>query len=483
MIPEAKYLLEVSLCITIFYGLYFIFFRKTTFFVMNRIYLTAGLILSFAIPLLHLPVASDDLHLNAVQFLNSPSEVSGPVNTVNEVIRESNSFDFYKLIYGVYWIGLSFIITRLLFSLAVIVNLKRNSETDQSHNLAILKSKTTQPFTFFYWIFLPKHEIHESIIEHEKVHVQQHHWVDLFLAELVHTVLWFNPVMILYKRAIKLQHEYLADCWVLKSGIAIESYLQCMLQQIHVDNNVRLVHRFFSQTIKNRIIMMTKNKTSRKMSLIYFLALPAISLLLISFSFEPISVPTINYAGSDKDRQVVIVVDAGHGGTDAGSSSAQGLVEKEFTLSLASTLKKIGEEQGVKVILTRTTDQTLSLAERTNIANSVIADAFISIHADYDEENAEKSGIDCIVSEQNAKFGNSKQLAEQLIGQFQRLQGIRVNGIKKANFLVLKSNKIPSVVLELGYLSNAADYGFIKETSNQRALSEKIIAAVLSYAK
>lgn len=482
MIPEAKYLLEVSLCVTIFYGLYLIFFRKTTFFVMNRIYLTAGLILSLVIPLLHLPAASDDLHLNAVQFLNSPSEVNAPVNTVNEIITESNSFDFSKLIYGAYWIGLSFMITRLLLSLAVIVSLKRNSETEQSHNMAVLKCKTAQPFTFFYWIFLPKHEIDEPIIEHEKVHVQQHHWVDLFLGELVHTVLWFNPVLIFYKRAIKLQHEYLADCWVLKSGITIESYLQCMLQQIHVDNNVRLVHRFFSQTIKNRIIMMTKNKTSRKMSLIYFLALPAISLLLISFSFEPISVTAINHASSNKDKQVVIVVDAGHGGTDAGSSS-QGLVEKEFTLSLASTLKKIGEDQGLKVILTRTTDQTLSLAERTNIANSVNADAFISIHADYDEKNSQNSGIDCIVSEQNAKFGNSKQLAEQLIAQFQQLQGIRVNGIKKADFLVLKSNKIPSVVLELGYLSNAADYGFIKETSNQRALSEKIIAAVVSYAK
>jgi N-acetylmuramoyl-L-alanine amidase len=482
MVLDTLYLVKVNLCIVTFYCLYVVFFRSTTFFVLNRIYLTAGLIFSFVIPSLELPVASDDLHVTAIQFLNPRPVVSDSQHVSDQIAPKRGTFDFSLFLSTCYWIGFSFVASRLLISIVNIVKLRRNCEKKREQNTSLFESNITQPFTFFYWIFLPKHAISELIIEHEKVHVQQHHWIDLLLAELVHMLLWFNPVMILYKSAIKLQHEYLADSEVLKRGVSIESYLQCMLQHIQAENSVRLVHRFFSQTIKNRIIMMTKNKTSRKISVLYFLALPVISLLLISFSLQSTPENLGDDVAFNKDNKIVVVVDAGHGGADPGSSSNQGLVEKDLTMALASTLKQIGEERSVKVILTRTKDQSLSLPERLGIAHGANADVFISLHVNYDQ-NATTSGIECIVSETNDQFDNSKRLAEQLINQFQQLQGIRVNGLKKSDFFVLKSNKIPAVVLELGYLSNAADHGFMKEATNQRMLSEKIIAAVIAYVK
>ena len=90
---------------------------------------------------------------------------------------------------------------------------------------------------------------------------------------------------------------------------------------------------------------------------------------------------------------------------------------------------------------------------------------------------------DCFVSESNPQFTSSKRLAEQLVNQLQKLQGIRVNGIKKSNFYVLKSNPIPAVLLELGFLSNASDYNFVNDSKNQRAMAEKILAAVTDFAK
>lgn len=228
--------------------------------------------------------------------------------------------------------------------------------------------------------------------------------------------------------------------------------------------------------------MMTKNKTSLKFSVLYFLALPVVCLLLFSFS-KPLPIALTDGYPSAKDGQIVIVVDAGHGGSDTGGQTKGGLNEKDFAWRLTTTLKQLAEDKGMKVVLTRTADHALPLEDRMNVARQSAAAAFISIHASYDQQNSSKAGIDCFISEGNSQFQKSKKLAEQLVNQLQSLQGIRVNGIKRSNFYVLKSSSTPAVVLELGCLSNASDYNFISESKNQRAMAEKILAAVAEFTK
>ncbi len=105
----------------------------------------------------------------------------------------------------------------------------------------------------------------------------------------------------------------------------------------------------------------------------------------------------------------MIIVDAGHGGDDSGSTGKEGLSEKEFALAMAKNIQKAGEAKNIKVILTRTDDKAMALEERVSLAKRYDADAFISIHANYDRENAISSGIECVVSEKNNRFQDSKR--------------------------------------------------------------------------
>jgi hypothetical protein len=140
------------------------------------------------------------------------------------------------------------------------------------------------PFSFFKTVYLPKDENNTLIIRHEIAHIRQYHWIDLFISETASAVLWFNPFIIFYKRAIRLQHEYLADKAAVANKFHIEDYLGCMLQQVQNVSSMRLISQFYCKTIKKRIIMITKNKTSIRFLGLYLMVIPLVSMLLFAFS-------------------------------------------------------------------------------------------------------------------------------------------------------------------------------------------------------
>lgn len=483
MIDQSTYLLEVSFCIGIFYALYIFLFKNTTFHHVNRLYLFFSLTISFVIPVLHVPVVPLDYHILSEDFMHTPSRDLPDLDADKSIATVGSPMNFSILLAVVYWTGFAIMTLRLLFSLIKIFKIKNQSSIRLEDNVKIVRTDLSQPFSYFNLIFLPKNENRSLIIQHEKVHVSQYHWIDLLFTEIAATILWFNPIMILYKRSVKIQHEYLADACTIKRGAKLEQYLECLLLQIQTENEAEFISQFYSKTIKNRIIMMTKNKTSHRSSALYLLLIPAVCILLFSFSSQPTSSLLLDTRLPVKDGEIVVIVDAGHGGQDKGAHGTGDITEKAFALSMAKGIQKAGEESNVKVILTRTGDEALTLEERTLFSNRFDADLFISLHVNYDDKNATTSGISCVVSESNIQFGASKQLADQLVNELQTLPGIAVNGIKKADFYVVKNNSVPAVLLDLGYLSNEKDYAYIREAKNQQLISQRVIAAVRKYSK
>jgi N-acetylmuramoyl-L-alanine amidase len=393
------------------------------------------------------------------------------------------SINVYLLLSVGYWLGFTFMICRFIFFVTKIILIKNRSRLHQHGSTRIVEMGSGFPFSFFNMIFLPNLKINPIIIEHENIHVVLLHWIDLIVIEIACAILWFNPIMFFYRRSIKIQHEYQADACTISKGVKLEHYLNCMLLQIQSENEVAPISEFYSQTIKKRINMMTKNKTARKFSGLYLLTLPAIGMLLFAFSNQSASPLENNSSGISNDNQRTIIVDAGHGGQDDGVHAADGVNEKEIVLSIAKQIQQAGQEKGIQVILTRTGDEALDLKERVLFTNRFSADLFISLHVNYDQHDSDLSGMDCIISEGSTKFNESKQLAEKVMTHLKTLPGIAVNDIKKSNAYVLKSNSVPAVLVELGYLSNKQDYAFIRDEKNQKLLSEQIIAAVLSYSK
>jgi N-acetylmuramoyl-L-alanine amidase len=369
---------------------------------------------------------------------------------------------------------------RIAYDVARVARIKRHSNISRAGRISIARSNVRQPFSFFNTIFIPTSGAEPAVLEHETAHIEKYHWVDLIMIEIASAIVWFNPIMFFYKRSLKIQHEYEADAAVLSNGADIELYLDCLLQHLKFNSSGRLISSFYTQNIKQRIIMMTKDTPRRKFQALYLLFLPVVCGLIFAFSTSRVRTnETVQSVKAVAGHDIVIVVDAGHGGNDAGSYDSE-VSEKDLALSVARDIQRVGEERGVKVILTRAGDQGISLEERIAMARQYNASMFLSIHMNYDPKNGSNSGIDVIISDKNQQPAKSRRVAKQLKKQLSSLEGIRVNGVKKSDFYILSQNDIPAALLEVGYLSNKADYAYITDSANQRRVSKSIINAVLA---
>jgi murein DD-endopeptidase MepM/ murein hydrolase activator NlpD len=286
MVSFGIYLFKVSACLAVFYLLYSICFRNNTFFFLNRYYLLLGLIASFAIPLIKLPAFTGDY----VVILNDPFQnpldsLPDSLITVENASSNVESISFVSVFMAIYLLGVTVMFIRLIIAINYILKIKANAEIHSTGKFKILKTQSSHAFSFLTLIFIPKFEDNPLIIEHEKIHVLHYHWIDLLFVEIASLLLWFNPLMIFYKKAIKVQHEYLADAYTIANGNSIDAYLTCMLQTIQHENSLEPISPFYySNTFKKRIIMITKNKTQAPFSAGYTLLLPVIGLLLFAFS-------------------------------------------------------------------------------------------------------------------------------------------------------------------------------------------------------
>ncbi len=224
--------------------------------------------------------------------------------------------------------------------------------------------------------------------------------------------------------------------------------------------------------------MMTKSKTNRTNNLLYLFFVPLVIGLLAAFSNAPVRTSdVVNALTPTNPNETVILIDPGHGGPDAGSTKDRAN-EKDIVLDIAKRIQASGEKRGLKIILTRTGDQAISLKERLSMVRRHNAQMFLSIHVDYDKSNASKSGIDIMVSKKNKEIEKSNRIAEQLQKQLNSLGTLKVNAIQNADFYILRRNSIPATLIQLGYLSNNSDHAYLTDEQNLQAVSERIINAV-----
>jgi hypothetical protein len=265
-----------------FYIPFILILKHTTFFTINRIYLVSGLLLSFVLPLY--------TGITTIPTYQGPGfPFMEPIVTQTESVislaREpAGSFNVVTLLIMLYVAGIAIRLILLSFSISGILKLKHQGEILAYRNLKVVKTNTSVPFSFFNYVFLPRAMDDPGIFEHEAAHVRQYHWIDLLIVELVSIILWFNPVMIVYKRSLKQQHEYLSDWSAIRSGIDVGEYLMSIKQQIELSIPSPLTSEFYFQSIKARINMLTKKRTSIFGLVAYAIVLPIIICLLMAFS-------------------------------------------------------------------------------------------------------------------------------------------------------------------------------------------------------
>ncbi|WP_231465783.1 MULTISPECIES: N-acetylmuramoyl-L-alanine amidase [unclassified Pedobacter] len=183
-------------------------------------------------------------------------------------------------------------------------------------------------------------------------------------------------------------------------------------------------------------------------------------------------------------KDLVLVIDAGHGGQDGASKSQSGIKEKDLNLKAVQILKEEAEKRNIKVVLTRDKDKFIPLRDR--LPNES-ATAFISIHHNSMPRADLKvpfEGIEVFVSQLNPNIKSAEQFGTDVLKSLNQLNGIEVrDSLKNANLLVLRESKVPALVVELGNISSEKSLAYVSDEANLRRISNLILDGFLKFSK
>jgi tetratricopeptide (TPR) repeat protein len=330
------YSLEVAISLALFYSIYFLFLKHETFFKLNRFYLVFSVIISLLIPLPGISVGGDSLiskYLVAPidqyeysfngndelwQITSSTSEerrkmmhnktadavnVKGSENTTLTTSQTTSSetndgpaINWISIGLVIYLTGVLLLFIRFIANIIWILAFVRKHRPIPIHGLKVIRSKNDfTPFSFLNYVFIGQKEYPDEelakILSHEKIHIRQKHTIDLIFLELVLMFQWFNPFAWFYKRAFKINHEYLADEGTLNSGIDLSSYQYSLLNQVLSQNNFEMSSSY-NLSVKKRIAMMLQRRSSKLSAFKMMLVIPLFFLLFGAFGFNSDPNPT-----------------------------------------------------------------------------------------------------------------------------------------------------------------------------------------------
>jgi TonB family protein len=271
--------LWASFGIAVLTGIYYLLFRKETFYRFNRIYLVSSAIIAMILPAIHLAPFQSDKGLLPVA-IKSVTVMAYKVYAPG--IDTKETFHFLPLIY---WTIALLIASYLVYQVAGVLTLiRRHTVIDEDGHKVVKLTNGTHTFSFFNLIFIPSDISSEAeyrqVVCHELAHANQFHSLDILLFRILKIVQWFNPFIYLMETLLKETHEYLADEAVLKQDSNAGQYRLLLLSQVF-GVKPGLFSFFNHSLIKNRLTMMTKRKSPMRNRLKYLIVLPFLTLVIM----------------------------------------------------------------------------------------------------------------------------------------------------------------------------------------------------------
>ncbi|WP_318618105.1 N-acetylmuramoyl-L-alanine amidase [Sporosarcina sp. YIM B06819] len=176
----------------------------------------------------------------------------------------------------------------------------------------------------------------------------------------------------------------------------------------------------------------------------------------------------------------IIVIDAGHGAHDPGTSKNK-VTEKSIVLKVAALVEAKLKKAGANVIMTRSNDTYLTLEQRTEFAKKNYAETFVSIHVNSATSTSAKGTETFFDSSTNANAAESKSLATFIQKNLVKNASMNDRGVKDERFYVIRNNNVASVLVELGFLTNADDYKKLTSDSFLEIYAESIYQGLVQY--
>ncbi|REG96154.1 M56 family metallopeptidase [Flavobacterium aquicola] len=280
------YIAKSSGLIALFFLAYYFLLRKETFFTANRWFLLAGLLTSVILPWI--------VFTTIVWVEPTPTDFDWSKIPIRPVQEESFEINWYLIAAIAYIIGIILFFAQFALDF---YNLKRILKGKTAHQQADHKfidlNENIAPFSYFNTIVynssMYSETEMESILEHEKIHSEQYHTIDVLITRFFCILFWFNPFIWLYKKAILQNLEFIADSEASKNISDKKAYQLTLLKITTHENYVALTNHFYQSLIKKRIVMLNKNQSNKRNSLKYALVIPALVAFVFFFQVKVIA--------------------------------------------------------------------------------------------------------------------------------------------------------------------------------------------------
>jgi TonB family protein len=269
------YQLKAGMCIMLFTGLYYALFRKETFHRFNRFYLISSLLLSAILPAIRLPgiaVGGTPMLPNFILAVTVYADKAAFISP-----HETHPFSLLERGYLLITLFFTACLFYQLVNLIILIS-RRGITPMGNYRLVILPEKN-QSFSFFNLVFMSSSAAQtdqsNQILQHEMAHAQQWHSLDIMIIQLVKIFQWFNPFIYLTEKSLQETHEYLADEAVLEQDGQSDRYRLLLLTRVF-GVQPGILSFFNYSLIKNRLTMMTKEKSPLRNRLKYLAVMPLI---------------------------------------------------------------------------------------------------------------------------------------------------------------------------------------------------------------
>ena len=307
------FILKSSGLLAMFYFAYIFLLRKETFFNSSRWFLMAGLITSVVLPFVVYtkviwveapPVPAPDpiITTTTTDVSNIPTsnheaavyDTQYNPTTVSVIEEENFEINWTLVAAVVYAIGFLGFMIKFALDFYSLNSVLKGKKIEQQEDFKFIDvNENIAPFSYFDYIvynssLYTSSEL-ESILEHEKVHSDQKHTIDVLISRIFCILFWFNPIIWLYKKAILQNLEFIADSEASKKIADKKAYQYTLLKITTHETCVAITNHFYQSLIKKRIVMLNKNQSNKRNYWKYSAVIPALGAFVLLFQIRTIA--------------------------------------------------------------------------------------------------------------------------------------------------------------------------------------------------
>ncbi|NRS90575.1 hypothetical protein HNQ02_003520 [Flavobacterium sp. 7E] len=368
------YLLKSSGLLALFFISYHLLLRKETFFNSNRWFLLSGLITSVVLPLL--------VYTKVIWVAPVVSNFDYTTIPLTTAAEQKSIMDYMPLIsILIYGFVTALLAAKLLYDFYSLKKLLKGKASYHQADYRLVDTKENlAPFSFFKTIVYNS-ELYdaielENILEHEKVHSDQSHTLDVLISRAFCIIFWFNPFVWLYKKAVLQNLEFIADSEATKKLTNKKAYQITLLKITTQENCDAITNHFYQSLIKKRIVMLNKNQSRKRNSWKYAVVLPALVAFVLMFQINVIAQEKPQEAKEEPSMGNLDLKMALHVtslSTEKGLNTQKEYFEKEYGLVIAFSGIKTNSNNEITAIKVALTDNKGTEKEQQIKGNKAIA--------------------------------------------------------------------------------------------------------------